>query len=60
MTPINANNADVLIEKLIQAAVEYENNCDRLVAKNIRVELEKAKQAIRDAISPSLPQHHKA
>jgi hypothetical protein len=46
----SAGTAEVLIERLVQAAVEYENNCDRLVAKTIRIELEKAKQAIRDAI----------
>jgi hypothetical protein len=53
-TPVarsSATNAEVLIERLVQAAAEYENNCDRLVAKPIRVELEKAKQAIRDAVA---------
>lgn len=44
-------NVELLIENLVQAAAEYENNCDRLVAKKIRVELERAKQAIRDAIT---------
>lgn len=49
----NPANAELLIENLVQAAAEYENNCDRLVAKTIRVELEKAKQAIRDALVPA-------
>jgi hypothetical protein len=54
MTPANV---DILIEKLIQAAVEYENNCDRLVAKTMRIELEKAKEAIR---SLALSSHNRA
>jgi len=49
----NPANAELLIENLVQAAAEYENNCDRLVAKTIRVQLEKAKQAIRDALVPT-------
>jgi hypothetical protein len=52
----SAGNVELLIENLIQSAVEYENNCDRLVAKTIRVELEKAKQAIRDALTLAQPQ----
>lgn len=49
--PRSSAGSEHLIERLIQAAVEYENNCDKLVSKNIRIELEKAKQAIRDAIT---------
>jgi hypothetical protein len=56
MTPANV---DVLIEKLVQAAVEYENNCDRLVAKPMRIELEKAKQAIRETLIPDVAQTEK-
>lgn len=47
------SKVEFLIENLVQAAAEYENNCDRLVAKAIRIQLENAKQAIRDAIIPA-------
>jgi Lar family restriction alleviation protein len=50
-TRCSAANVEVLIERLVQAAAEYENNCDKLAAKPIRVELEKTKQAIRDAVA---------